>query len=481
YTVEGFMTLLVNGIGVLREDWMIGLDLLIIVCGYVEFVLSRLNVAGDLAARIGLFRVLRMARIMRLMQLLRKSRSLKELQKLVTMMATCLKALTWSFLFCFVIMTVWAMLLVEVVHPLIQQLQDESGVFDDCKQCLHATRSVMDANLLLFKTVIAGDSWGLIAVPVIEAFPATAVIFVGSLLTLVFGVLNLIVAVVVDTFAEVRESDVVNLAEEMGHTIETDKKILQQIFERLDVEKKGELSLDDLMAGARKDPEFQSRLRVMDIDEVDLTLLFEMIDADGSGAIEAQEFVIPFSRWVHESKTAPRFIKYNLMHTMQQQEEMLRLIHSNFALLNTRITELSESLEKCGDQAGPGVMPQMTSPYYLPSNAASSPLLPFLHSRNDVNECQEEVEQPRRSNETRSERPDLAVRPTLEALERSLRQSLNASLEKAEAILREHLVPKEAAGNRCDASNVEIKALEVRTSRGEPRKEWSLAQRLQSV
>ena len=27
---------------------------------------------------------------------------------------------------------------------------------------------VMDANLLLFKTVIAGDSWGEVAVPVIE-------------------------------------------------------------------------------------------------------------------------------------------------------------------------------------------------------------------------------------------------------------------------------------------------------------------------
>ena len=32
--------------------------------------------------------------------------------------------------------------------------------------------------------VIAGDGWGLIAVPVIEKYPATAVIFVGSLLTL---------------------------------------------------------------------------------------------------------------------------------------------------------------------------------------------------------------------------------------------------------------------------------------------------------
>ena len=35
----------------------------------------------------------------------------------------------------------------------------------------------------------------------------------GSLLTLVFGVLNLIVAVVVDTFADARLSDVKNLAE----------------------------------------------------------------------------------------------------------------------------------------------------------------------------------------------------------------------------------------------------------------------------
>lgn len=51
----------------------------------------------------------------------------------------------------------------------------------------------MHANLLLFKTVIAGDGWGEIAVPVIHEHPGTAFIFVGSLLTLVFGVLNLIV------------------------------------------------------------------------------------------------------------------------------------------------------------------------------------------------------------------------------------------------------------------------------------------------
>ena len=41
-----------------------------------------------------------------------------------------------------------------------------------------------------------GDGWAEIAVPLIQAYPACAIIFMGSSLTLVFGVLNLIVAVV---------------------------------------------------------------------------------------------------------------------------------------------------------------------------------------------------------------------------------------------------------------------------------------------
>jgi len=256
-----------------------------------------------------------------------------------------MKALIWSFIFCFVIMTIWAMLMVEMVYPLIQELHRENpNIFGDCEQCLWATSSVMEANLLLFKTVIAGDSWGTIAVPVIEHHPATAIIFVGSLLTLVFGVLNLIVAVVVDTFADARDRDILNLAEEMEQDMEADKRFLERIFNRIDVDKSGQLSLAQLVDGARKDAEFQSRLRVMDIDEMDLAQLFDMIDTDGSGFIESNEFIRPLSRWVHDSKTAPRFIKYNLMRTMQQQEEiqehqteLKRSIETNFTALSERM------------------------------------------------------------------------------------------------------------------------------------------------
>ena len=52
------------------------------------------------------------------------------------------------------------------------------------------------------------------------------------------------------------------------------------MFNRLDAEGTGGLTLDDLVKGAQTDHEFQSRLRVMDIDEADLEQLFDMTLGD---------------------------------------------------------------------------------------------------------------------------------------------------------------------------------------------------------
>ena len=54
----------------------------------------------------------------------------------------------------------------------------------------------MNANLWLFQSVVAGDNWGSVAMPLIQEHPWTVLMF--SLLTLVYAVLNCIVAVVVE-------------------------------------------------------------------------------------------------------------------------------------------------------------------------------------------------------------------------------------------------------------------------------------------
>ena len=232
-------------------------------------------------------------------------------------------------------------------------------------------------------------------------------------------------AVVVDTFAEVRESDVMNLAEEMEHASEMDKKFLQKIFDRMDVAKTGLLSLDDIMLGAQNDPEFQSRLRVMDIDEVDLQQLFEMIDVDGSGAVEAEEFIVPLSRWVHDSKTAPRFIKYNLMHSMQQQDELVQSVERNFELLHARIGAIESKLKKGG---APTVREELQSVNLdLLSGCVGS-------EAEEIQSCH------RSSNPSGFHlQADLALRPAVAVLSQSLSDALKLSVAKMEATLREEL------------------------------------------
>lgn len=348
YTLELVVGCWVDGLQHFKKPEIL-FDVFTVLCGYLHAIFQLFEgvFPGELSFLKDL-RLLRVIRVLRVARILQKSRSLRELQKLVAMMATCLKALAWSFLFCFGFMTLWAMLMVEFVHPLILQMHEQGRAFQDCSECLAATSSVMRANLLLFKTVIAGDSWGQVAVPVIEYSPATAIIFCGSLMTLVFGVLNMIVAVIVDSFAESRQRDVLHLAEELEHDDLNDTKYLERIFNRLDVTGTGDLTLEELVKGAKTDPEFQSRLRVMDIDQADLEQLFEMIDADGSGSIEKNEFIRPLSRWINESKTAPRFVKYNMERALHQQEEILKQNHQQFRILQARLDDLYEYLNPEG-------------------------------------------------------------------------------------------------------------------------------------
>jgi len=440
YTVELVVMGILKGTRYFKDGFVL-LDLFVVICGYTELILSAAD-PGNAFSSVGVLRVLRLVRIIRLLRLLRRTRALRELQKLVIMMSTCLKALLWSFVFCFVIMTIWAMLMVELVQPLVSQMGP--GQFGDCADCVDAMSSVMLANLLLFKTVIAGDSWGQIAVPVITAYPATAIIFVGSLLTLVFGVLNLIVAVVVDTFADARDRDILNLAEEMEQDVEADKKFLEKMFNRIDKEGSGQLSLEQLVEGARKDAEFQSRLRVMDIDEVDLQQLFDMIDTDGSGTIEAPEFIRPLSRWVHDSKTAPRFIKYNLMRTMHQQDDIIHqqledrdFLHEQFGKMTERIDRLCQALIE-GDSSPLRMRAALGTTFETSSMCSVHTTQDFDGSKRESME-REIVEQPHLSKRVLLSKTladaEGSVKLAMERLEQRVLSATEGALKQSTAVL----------------------------------------------
>lgn len=86
------------------------------------------------------------------------------------------------------------MVAVELLHPIVQELSAE-GVWSDCEGCKESFATIMQSNLTFLKTMLAGDSWGEVAVPVMRKQPLTIIVFAGALVFIVYGILNLIVAV----------------------------------------------------------------------------------------------------------------------------------------------------------------------------------------------------------------------------------------------------------------------------------------------
>ncbi|CAE7431713.1 pkd2, partial [Symbiodinium pilosum] len=119
YALELAAVFAVRGCAVLQEAWTL-LDIIIVGSGVLQLVLKFVGVSLD---SVAVLRPLRVVRIMRLFRLFRKFSMLKELRKLISMTASCFKTLCWSFLFCFIVMTSWAMLAVEMLQPVMPNLE----------------------------------------------------------------------------------------------------------------------------------------------------------------------------------------------------------------------------------------------------------------------------------------------------------------------------------------------------------------------
>lgn len=344
YTMEYAVRFFVELWGILDGFWG-QLDTVIIVVGFVEL---GIEASGADMASVTLLRAIRLARLLRLLRAMKVFSALRELRKLLQMMLSCARTLVWSFMICFMVMTMWAVAAVELVHPLVTNLStSNAGMWADCERCPRAFSSVWSANLTFFQTIVAGDSWGLIAVPVAEAYPWTVIILMGALITMIFGVLNLIVAVIVDTFAENRARDVASIAEEMDLEEVLEKRSLAKIFSLIDEDQNGMITFEELKEGAERVEELRNWLRVMDVDGEDLYQLFRMVDHEACGSIDPNLFVEALYKLRHtESRTAARLMKHNinlLCTKMQDMDDKIQQVTSSFALSSQRGSPTSRS------------------------------------------------------------------------------------------------------------------------------------------
>merc|ERR1719265_2232526 len=185
------------------------------------------------------------------------------------------------------------------------------GMYDpSCPWCEDAFSSVLQANLTLFQ-IVSGDGWSLIARPIISHNPWTALLFLGLILTMSFGLLNVLVAVMVENAQQGRQQETHMLALEREEQKIRAQHVLLKMCEKLDTDNSGQVSLEEMKDAVEEIPEFKDLLVVMDLGSEDIDHLFHVLDEDKSGSVSPSEFSSQLWRMKEqETRTMLMFVKY---------------------------------------------------------------------------------------------------------------------------------------------------------------------------
>jgi len=323
------------------------IDAVLVVSDVVAIFMS--NTAS--LAPMRLVRVLRMVRVVRLLKLF------KELHIMLYGLVSTVKAIAWSVVMLALVLTFQSVVFVQFLHPVVLEVEKTTG-FGDCTWCKNAFNSVMECNLTIVMTVVAGDSWGLLARPLIEKSPLLAgSLLIGSLLTISLGLLNLILTVIVNAAQRAHDDDLERKFDQRLHMFDAAKIELLDMCCKLDLNGTGDLTLPEIKAGFAEEG-FAKIMSLLDMQISDIELVFSILDEDRSGTVTYTEFVEQLHKMKsQDTHTMLVFIKgyvNELRLSMQQQlrfmkEELhasISALHDGLIPKKTKTTaKLHDSLE----------------------------------------------------------------------------------------------------------------------------------------
>merc|ERR1712232_382656 len=160
----------------------------------------------------------------------------------------------------------------------------------DCERCGRAFESVFASMLTFTQQIVAGDSWGVVTLPIIEAHPWTAVFFVSVLVSIQLGLMNLILSVIVDKAQQAHADDARFVLQQRQEEFERAKHDLLKMCQKLDQDESGNLSEEELLYGFDHLPAFNKAMRAIDVRRTDIHSLFKVLDHDKSGSVDYEEF-----------------------------------------------------------------------------------------------------------------------------------------------------------------------------------------------
>eukprot|EP00930_Biecheleria_cincta_P032745 TRINITY_DN22705_c0_g1_i1.p1 TRINITY_DN22705_c0_g1~~TRINITY_DN22705_c0_g1_i1.p1 ORF type:complete len:547 (+),score=112.88 TRINITY_DN22705_c0_g1_i1:231-1871(+) len=228
------------------------------------------------ANALGVLSMVRILRILRLLRLLRLMKMFRNLWLIIVGFSESLSTLYWVLLLMSIIVYIFGVFLRSTI--------DCDGDFSSWDQC-NTFFGTMPATMYTLVQVITLESWSqAIARPVLQIQPVFFIVFLLFLFLTTFGMLNIIVGVIVENTLNAAKQNQDLQDKRAQKQLRHDLEALRIVFEEADVDGSGTLEIEEFEEIC-KIADVKRMMQRMEIPMSDPSMLFEIMDEEGSGSI----------------------------------------------------------------------------------------------------------------------------------------------------------------------------------------------------
>lgn len=277
------------------------LDLFVVVSSITEIIIDIVGAVqegeklqGDLNNVSGLkiFRIVRLTKVVKAVRLVRIFRFVMALRTLVTSIAHTLKALFWALTLLCVIVYVFAVLFAQAVHDHTQDpnMPPLSVGADEARERYFG--SLLDTMLSLFMSIAGGVSWEHVIFPLKAVNTIWVVCFLFYVSFTYFAVLNVVTGVFCQSAIENAQKDHAAVVQNILDNKEAHLKKIRALFSKLGGTEEAGAITYDMLEEHIQTTAVREYFDSLGLDVSDAWSFFKLLDSDGGGAVEVEEFLL---------------------------------------------------------------------------------------------------------------------------------------------------------------------------------------------